>query len=325
MEFINYREFHRPKLEWPRALLCKIDRIVPRKLADKLNYYFPHFTKFYLRESKPIYSSSAMTGVAAKYDTVICGSDQIWAPNVFNPIYFLSFVNGDSRKISYAASIGLPQIPTDKRDAYKSLLGDFDAISVREEEGVALLAGLGIAAQAVCDPTFLLSMDDYKRISTPVNSMCAPYVYCYLLGKNRAHRVMARKIADSMKQKLVIYSRYDEDAEHADEHVKVSGPRDFIGRIAGATMVLTDSFHGIAFSIIFRKSFYAFERFAANDPINQNSRVYNVLRACGLQNRLIAALPESIQMIDYSMNEQEINRMITKSKDYLADNIISQR
>ena len=96
-------------------------------------------------------------------DAVIYGSDQIWAPNCYNPFYFFHFLRGkEIRKISYAASIGLNEIPSNLVPIYKRHLQDFYKVSVREEEGKVLLnKECGIDADVVLDPTLSVDVKVY--------------------------------------------------------------------------------------------------------------------------------------------------------------------
>lgn len=321
-EFINYREFHRPKLEWLRATLCEFDNVIPQRLSKALNYHFPHFIRKYLPQGRDLHSANELNDECGKYDTIVCGSDQIWAPSVFNPAYFIDFVKGGKpRKVSYAASIGLPQIPEEKRDIYRQLLSDFDAISVREDEGADLLKELGIDAGVVCDPTLLLTAEEYKGLIPRRMKPGEKTLFCYFLGKNEKHRKMAQEIANRSGLQLVIYSHYPSDKMYGGEHVDQIGPRQFVGHIAHADMVITDSFHGLAFSLIFRKDFYAVERFAGNDAVNQNSRIYNILRHCGLEERLLRVIPSDVEAIDYAKVEPWLDEYINKSKDFISKNI----
>lgn len=321
VEFINYREYHRPKIAKLRAFLCKFDAVIPHQISNALNYHYPHFVQTYLPQSKPIYQASDLSKIATKYDVIICGSDQIWAPSVFNPVYMLSFVSGRTRKISYAASIGLPEIPNEKKDLYKKLLSDFHAISIREKDGAELLKQIGIESSTVCDPSFLLESSVYKRLISKNFRQSIPYVFAYFLGENIHHREIAKDIANRLGLQLIIYSAFNADKSFADIHVNFIGPQEFLSLIHDASHIITDSFHGISFSIIFRKNFHAVERFSKDDMLNQNSRVHNILHITRLDSRLIADSPKDLLPIDYQFVENPLYDLISRSRQFITDNI----
>lgn len=101
---------------------------------------FKHFLSEAISQSRLYTSSDEIKKDALSYSTIVAGSDQIWAPNVFNPVYMIDFVDGKKvNKVSYAASIGLNEIPEKYVGQYSSLLGDFTSLAVREEEGARLL------------------------------------------------------------------------------------------------------------------------------------------------------------------------------------------
>ncbi len=324
-EFINYREFHRPKLEKIRSLLCDFDFIIPHFLSSKINYKFVHFINKFLIQGKKIKSYKELNTILDNYDVFICGSDQIWAPSVFNKAYFLEFVGNDKKKISYAPSIGLPVIPKDKQAIYHSLLSRFDKISIREETGRKLLSNIGIESQVVCDPTFLLSSkqwEEYLNLKTIKHTQShKPYIYCYFLGKNKNHRELLKIISDRTSLKVFGFSGFKEDKQYFDVTLDNFGPIEFLNYLKNANLVITDSFHGTAFSIIFKKDFYVFERFSKEDPINQNSRIYNILDKLYLHDRLIVDSIPHINSIDYSKVLPLLENFRNVSKKFIIDSL----
>ena len=314
---INYVEGNRPEFWRLRLLLGRIDAVVPRFMASKLHYRFLLFEKQYFRETKIIRTRDGLEEQNCRFSKFICGSDQIWAPNVFNDVYFLSFVKDNAKKYSYAASIGLPRIPDGLINKYKVLLDDFNMISVREYQAQSYLKDtFGIDSELVLDPTLLITSRQWREIA--ISPKTSDYLLCYFLGQNEGHRKIASEIAKSLGLKIICLSRFDVDKKQKDFVVESdAGPREFVGYVNNADIVITDSFHGLCFSINLSKQFYVFPRFPEDDPINQNSRITNLLSIFGLEDRLISSVPGKILNINFGLVNDMLEIMRKKSASYL--------
>lgn len=326
---INYVPKFKPKLGKLRYLLSRLDPIIPHFLTVKLNYGFIYFEKRHLKETREVHTTEELQKLNTQFDNFVCGSDQIWAPNVFEKNYFLAFAPNDKNKVSYAASIGLSDIPPDLRDKYKTLIGRLDYVSVRERQGADLLKRLfGIEAQVVLDPTLLLRPDDWRTLLPKRNKRVeSGYVLCYFLGKTGWHRDYAASLARSRHKKLVCLSNLEQDIANPDFGiVRNAGPQDFLAYVSSSDMVLTDSYHGILFSLIFGKQFLCFERFKQDDAINQNSRVYNILALLKLESRLVKApgIPTTKQQIDYQQVRKRLSVLREQSVAFLKEAGISR-
>jgi hypothetical protein len=289
-ELINYRKlkFKSSRLKTVlKYILSYISIILPKEKKTRYSYSFIRFQYDFLKQSKRTYNAETLKKFNSKYEVFVCGSDQIWAPNVFDPVYFLSFVNDKKPKIAYAPSIGLNSIPDSLHDDYNKLLSRFNCLSVREKRGAELIKNIcNLEAEVLLDPTFLLDKIEWQRIAiNPVIN--EEYIFCYFLGKNKAHREAVKKIASQLKCKIISVLHFDMDREFADFLDEFAGPREFLGYVKNAKLIYTDSFHGMAFSINFNKNFYVFERFSSTDNIGQNSRIHNILNKLGLNDHLI--------------------------------------
>ena len=278
----------------------------------------------YLKQSLISYDDKTVKKCNSKYRLFICGSDQIWAPNVFDPIYFLSFVDYEKPKIAYAPSIGLDRIPKELEVDYCNLLRRFDCLSVREEKGAELIKNIcGLNAKVVLDPTLLLEDKEWLKLSVDPK-IEGDYIFAYFLGDNKTHRDSVKWLADRLNCKIVSISQYDLDREMTDYVVKYAGPREFLGYIKNAKIIVTDSFHGTVFSIIFRKNFYVFERFSNTDKICQNSRIYNILNKTNLIDRIIkfdGYINNHIHEINYNDVYKLLEAERLNSITYLKDSI----
>lgn len=262
-----------------------------------------------------------------EFDYFVCGSDQIWAPSCFDPHYFLDFVSDNSKKIAYAPSVGLPRIENDEiKKEMAMLAGQIAHLSTREESGSALIAEItGRKVKTVLDPTLLLSREEWDKFASKNFTVpTSPYLLVYMLGTNKNHWRKIHKIAKDLKLEIKIIPVYLKDFMRKGCIKSPIGPAEFISLIKSAVFVCTDSFHGMAFATNYGKQFAVFERFADNDPINQNSRIYNLANKLDLKNRIITK-DNKINIIssniDYNRVYFKMNSLITESQKYLRESL----
>ncbi len=274
---INYQDPKYSGKPWKDTLryyIGKLSKFFPDRFAMRFGYPYQQFQKHYMHLTRQAASKDEVSNIARNMDVLVCGSDQIWAPNVFNPIYMMDFdTRPNVRKVSYAASIGLERIPQDKVEQYTRLLCGFDAISVRETKGKNLLMQrCGVDSSVVLDPTLLLDQEEYRVMERCVSGIKQPYIFCYFLNKDHTYRRSVEKYAK--ENGYAIYGSTlrldDQEWMHRMQYI---GPGEFIWLIEHARAVFTDSYHGTIFSMLFHKPFCVFERFSNNDPICQNSRI----------------------------------------------------
>lgn len=252
----------------------------------------------------------------------ICGSDQIWAPNLFNEIFFLSFVKDSAKTVAYAPSIGLPEIPDNLIGRYRELINDIDSVSVREEDGALLVHNItGRNVPVVLDPTMLLTSDQWKShmVKQQIDS---PYILSYFLGNNKRHRQWVDRLSKYTGYKVVVLPFQLTDLFWGDERRFDVGPQEFLGLIDGASIVCTDSYHGVLFSVNLNKEFYAFLRFNEREKLNQNSRVLNFLDRIDMSDRIVdpSRNPE-ISDINWSVINEKIALHRSVSRDYLRSSL----
>ena len=306
-------------------VIQKIDflyNIVCSLFNRKRSYKFYHFRKKYLRQTKLFQNADELKKAVVKYQSVIVGSDQIWAPNVFNPIYMLDFVNGkETRKISYAASIGLEKIPDELSTVYQNLLSDFSFISVRESQGKKLLSDkCSIEARVVLDPTLLIDAEKYKKIMLPVDLVDDKYVFCYFLNENNEYRKQVEDYAQKHGLKIFGFSANPKDDNWLNSLSTLS-PLEFLWVVDKAKAVFTDSYHGTIFSLLFHKEFFVFERFTNNDPICQNSRIRQLCDTFNISDRILVneKCYAQCQEYDYDYFEKRLAEEKKSSLNYLRE------
>lgn len=222
-----------------------------------------------------------------KYDVIVVGSDQVWLPHgLKTKFYNLLFVDDNTKKVSYASSFGVSDIPVFQKKETAIYLNRFSAISVREQRGKEIVEQLSNKhATVVADPTLLLNKDEWlEEIKESHIDFSEPYIFCYLLGSNSESRKASNELKLLTGYKIVTLRHMDEyiaDDEHFGDYAPYNvDPNDFVKLISSAAYVCTDSFHCTAFSIQFHKSFMTFYRFPSGEKSNRNSRIdslFNVL------------------------------------------------
>lgn len=311
------RVFKNPCLVYNRFF----NRSVYKEIKNRSNI-FSLYLKEYISESKhsPLEIEKRLNNGIQDYSYFICGSDQIWAPNQFNEAYFLSFVKDKKIKISYATSIGLPVIPDNLIPEYKRLISNIGHISIREQDGADIVKKItGLDVPVVLDPTLLLTRDEWLEHSSEFQ-IDGDYILCLFLGENKQYRRWVERFNKKQNYKIITLPMKSIDYKFGDNQYFNVGPKEFISLLANASVVCTDSYHGMLFSINFNKNFYGFLRFEENHPLNQNSRVINFLSSLNLTDRIINN--ENILANNdnsLSINWKEVNDLIEKKRDFSID------
>lgn len=252
------------------------------------------------------------------YDLYLTGSDVVWNHKVtdMDPNYFLGFVKNCEKKGSYAASFGFKEIPKELIDRYYDLLKDFKYFHLREDVGVQIISDLlNRQAHAVLDPTLLLTKNEWSEIARNYE-MKKDYILVYQLAPSKTLVEFTERLAKEKKLKIKYISF------PMGKLVKCSlglteGPSEWVGLIKHAKYVVSDSFHGTAFSIIFNKQF-----FTEIAPYRKEfgSRIENILNMFNLSDRLIIDGDNKYvdNNIDYKLINEKLNIEREKSIAYLS-------
>ena len=225
-----------------------------------------------------------------KFDAVICGSDQIWSSlSGVSPFYFLQFVNSQKR-IAYAPSIGLNKIKPEYLDVFAEYVSSIPFLSVRETQGAEYIKSVtGKSAEVVLDPTLLIDKAGWNNVMS-VEALKrykltqGRYIFCYFLGDDSNYRAYVDAL--SAKTGLPVVFVSSGRKEYGKQHI-VCDPTEFVGLIASAAYVLTDSYHGTIFSVNTGAKVGIFRRFSETDELNQNSRIYSIVSLLGIEDHLI--------------------------------------
>ncbi|ODM24840.1 polysaccharide pyruvyl transferase [Clostridium sp. Bc-iso-3] len=318
------------KDKWGFVKLAIAKKIYKNTLGKNISIRKKQFDKFareQFRLSKVYSSKSELGSLADNYSAFLVGSDQLWLPsNIAADYYTLNFVPKDIRKIAYATSFGVSSLPKNTEKSAKMFLPRIDYLSVREKSGQKLIKDLtGMDVPVVCDPTLLLTADEWKTIQVEEPFIKDKYIFCYFLGNNPYPRQFAKELKNKTGYKIVALQQLDayirSDIRFADEAPYNVGPSDFINLIRNAEFVCTDSFHGTVFSILNRKTFFSFRRFKTKSTMSTNSRIDSLLEVLNIRSRILegheSVEKEMNKSIDYSLVESKLETFIEDSKKFL--------
>lgn len=257
-----------------------------------------------------------------KYTDVIVGSDQLWLPvNVVSDYYTLNWVPDEINKISYSTSFGFSKIPQKYNTTYTNFLKRINHLSTREKSGVDIIKEItGIDAKLVCDPTILLTADEWSKEATEERIIKEKYILCYFLGKNIKHRKFAEKLREETGCKIVSLNHADEYVKYSDKFCDYApydvGPREWLNLIKNAEYVCSDSFHSSVFSILFNKKFFAFRRHNSKNKFSTNSRIDSLLEVAGIdKNRILSGDENASEVLKYTIDYDIVNKNMDKFRE----------
>ena len=248
-----------------------------------------------------------------KEDYYVSGSDQVFNLNSdYYKVYYLAFNKGNAKKVAYAPSFGHTQLDENYWGKIEEYVMDFDSLSSREETGAFFLSKMtGKAVPVVVDPTMLLTVKEWLKIAQPPKYK-EDYIFIYDLNGGEDLVRIAHNIKDKTKLKIICLTNSVMKRYKVDYQLYSAGPSEFVGLIANASYVVTDSFHGSVFSIIFSKPFYTYIAVE-----HTSTRITNLLNSLGLSDHLI-----TLSSIDESQQlprpvSVELNSYTSSSKEYL--------
>ena len=257
----------------------------PRELSEKQKK-FDDFRENYINITQRYSSPKEVATIDGEFDAYICGSDQIWSPVLLNPVFYFDFLSDTERKIAYACSFGVSSIKGKKATKITNYLNRFDYISVRESSGCEIVKSLtGNVVPVMPDPTLLLQRTDWDKVSR-YNLNLNNYIFCYFLSWNEDYWKYVENVSQQLGYQIVIVPSVKQTYQVDAKILKNIGPEEWVGLVKNASYVITDSFHGTVFSIIYNKPFTLLKRFSDDNPRSQNSRIYTLLEHYNLTNRL---------------------------------------
>lgn len=298
-----------------------IKEIQGKEISEETEALYDRFVKKYVHRRIYPRNEFKKDKIGRVYDYFICGSDQVWSSTTtyVDPLMYLRFAPKEKR-IAYAPSFGRDYIPKYNERKIRCYINDIPSVSIREDSGKRLIKELtGRDAPVVLDPTLLFSVEHWNSImATDISEK--DYVLCYFLTTPRQET--QEKLAEEINGKKVIALTCHLD--YLDNKTEVEyrdcGPCEFLYYVSKAEQVYTDSYHGMLFSILFKKEFWSVAR--EYGEFDQSSRQKTVLKLFGLERRYVNTA-DSIDhsFIDYESVYETLNEERNKSLAFLRSSI----
>ena len=325
------------------SIVKEKSRLIEKKIRQKTNARlkaqmaerdnaFDKFCTSHFKVSRPFDSWDEMAKASQKeYDAVIVGSDQLWLPsNVMADYYTLNWVPEKVKKIAYATSFGIGNIPQKYKEMYRQYLTRIDYLSARETSGQEIISELtDWSVPLVNDPALLLDANGWDEVIKDKPIINDKYIFCYFMGDNPEQRDFVKSLAKEKGLKIVALLHLDQfietDEHYADYTPWDISPADFVNLVKYAEYVCTDSFHGTVFSIIYSRNFFTFKRFNKKASLSTNTRITSLLTRIGLMDRLVVNLdkrPDNIN--DWRKIQECVSDFRNASGSWLIESINKQ-
>lgn len=315
IDYVKVPNYVRP-LPFPLNIAYKIF-----ELPQAIKYR--RFLKKLLSPVRYNSENEILSGFKEDYDVLVSGSDQIWNPacgglKKINPVYYLSFASDKYKKVAYASSIGSYVFNKNEQDTIRPWLEAYTHLSTRELAGAKQLESfVNRKFQVVLDPTLLLSKEQWKPLAHKVK-VKNPYVLIYYFDTLDEVAAYARKIADKKGWKVVLMTNQFKKHSNVDINIPYIGPAEFLYLFMNANYIVTNSFHGTAFSVNFNKNFISVVK--QNSPQRQQTLLQNV----GLSERLLSDISQleglSIE-VDFTDANIKLGKLREDSISYLLNAI----
>lgn len=321
-EIINYRpktqrDFYSlfPKLPGVKGILLNLYNLIFIRERKTRFLRFEYFISNKLPITEEYYSREDLIKADLKYDVYLSGSDQIWSDNVAENansegkntgVYFWDFIK-EGNKRAYAPSVGSMNYEQISKKA--DIIKTFSYLSTREEAGSdMIIRATGMNVDTVLDPTFLLEASEWDEISEEYHGLPTRYMLLYTVGTRKRLKCWIkelRPIAKKRNLKLLVLSPLFSYRYPGVEFVNSAGPSEFLYLFSKASCIVADSFHGTAFSIIYRKPFYVL----GNKYHSRDIRKINLLNYCGLEAQMIEKEAE-VRAKDFKLDYSKVESLI---------------
>lgn len=292
---------------------------------SKIDKYFKTFEKDYLNTTKMYRTIDQLRKDPPKCDLYITGSDQLWNAKItegmIDPAYLLEFGSDDIKKISYAMGVNLKTM-TQPLETIKPALKKLDAISLREKEDYDLINQLTdneVDMHVDVDPTFLLKKDNYDKYIPTECLEKEPYILTYTMPDESQPKVYnaAKMLSEKTGIKVIDVCGNPQKANQKVEDNRICGPAEFLWYVKNATYVVTNSFHGTAFSVNFGKDFVTIPHSTTG------YRVTEILDKVGLGMRYATNGPAAVKCfdnpIDFEKTQKLLDELRQGSIEYLKE------
>ena len=304
---VTHRRYWETAIKSPMKFMWRVT-YYPIHLVTERN--FDGYLAKYCKMSAPICIEDDFISKCPKADIYVSGSDQLWNSihnEGIDTHYFFDGIRG--AKIAFASSIGMTYLPEKYARYMKKQLTDYKAISVRETSAVGILKRMGIESIQVLDPTFMLDKNEWIQFASK-RIVKKNYLFVYLpyniKDKDLVYQTV-HKIAQKKKLTIVSYSDNIIKDKYADKTIYFVTPGDVLSLIMNAEVVVTNSFHGTAFSINLNKQFWTYM------PSKFSTRITSLLDLCELNDRLLEHIISDCQ-IDEVINYNQTNTILQQER-----------
>lgn len=290
---------------------------ISKTIKDRVNAFHTFSKRHIVQSTFTISIDDLKLSELNKFTYFVCGSDQVWNPNYpqTSNIDFLQFTE-QSKRIAFSPSFGVSEIPESKKSIYSKFLNEIPYLSVRENQGAKIIKDLtGRDAKVLVDPTLLLNKEDWMSlVKKPDMTIPKKYILTYFLGnQKKEYNNFIYKTANENDCTVINLNDI-----HEMESYKVC-PSGFLYLIDNSFLICTDSFHGMVFSIIFKKEFVAFDR--VEDGKSMGSRVDTLLNKFELEGRHFNILKRSKKIVstDFSHITEIIKNEQNRTLNYFSE------
>lgn len=297
-----------------------VKKIIKRKQYKR----FDDFKDNYMTLTNPVLSKTDLIKLNKKFEGFICGSDQIWNPDIMSKrdfyAFFLQFVSDKNKKISYAPSFGMENLSSDFLNSIKGDIDSFTNVSCRETSGVNMLKSItNKEIEQVLDPTLLITKQEWTELSKGSQfNTDDKYMLIYQLDFNKEMVEKSVEYAHKNGMKAILLSASAKKNNMVDYVIKNAGPLEFLYAFCNASAIATNSFHGTVFSMLFEKQFIVFAH------KTRNTRMESILNIVGLSDRIYSnnnAIDILNKEIDYKKVTSKLNIEIDKSIKFIEKSI----
>lgn len=313
--------------EWGLACIDSLERMFQTASQKKKAENFSEFHRRFNRFSSVQYRRhSELFNNPPQYDAYCVGSDQVWNPRCYTNLdaYFLDFAPKGKCRFSYGSSFGVKDVPDSAKEQYSHYLSQMDSISVRESSGIGLVERLcGKKATLVADPTLLLNHEEWLDVAKTVSNIPQRFILVYELHPIPYLMEVAQRIAIQRNIPIVRLCKDESSKVNANNVINIvdAGPSEFISLFDNADCVVTNSFHGTAFSVNFHKDFFC----VLTPTMGNNGRQESLLQRVGLESRLVYDNQQNdinaVPQINYDDVEKELESLRAESIQYIKEAI----
>lgn len=278
---------------------------------------FEKFSTDNIKLSRLYDNAQAVINDPPEADLLITGGDQMFnASTGIRPIHFLNFGPQNVKRVSYATSMGVNEIPRKYLDEFRELLSCYSALSLREECAADYIEKIcNVPCRTNIDPVFLFSQERWNQLIGDYSiKQPKKYILVYSLLYDAGLNAIIKQMASFVRLPVIIISNYARNFTRGGKVIRDAGPIDFLRFFRDAEYIITNSFHGTCFSVIFEKKFFSLTK------EHEDMRIISLLRKFGLQDRIIRDPSEvSTQEICFDKSRKIISAERDRAREYIRE------